>query len=98
VAERAEKNAGLVRLKERGRATDANRGGGDHGLTIPESETEAAIGSSCNSLPFLRFPQVFSRFRQSPDGDQEELSAKPSRKSTGAELDKSDQERSHAGI
>ena len=36
VSERAQKNAGLVWSEDRGRATDANRGGGDHGLAIPE--------------------------------------------------------------
>ena len=36
VSERAQKNAGLVRAEDRGRAMDANRGGGDHGLAIPE--------------------------------------------------------------
>lgn len=36
VAERAQKNAGLVWSEDRGRATDANRGGGDHGLAIPQ--------------------------------------------------------------
>jgi hypothetical protein len=35
VAERAQKNAGLVRSEDRGRALDANRGG-VHGLVIPE--------------------------------------------------------------
>jgi hypothetical protein len=36
VSERAQKNAGLVRPEDRGRALDANRGGGNHGLAIPK--------------------------------------------------------------
>lgn len=32
VPERTEKNSGLVRTEDRGRALDAYRGGGDHGL------------------------------------------------------------------
>ena len=42
VAERAQKNAGLVRSEDRGRALDANRGDGDHGLVIP-ARPETAI-------------------------------------------------------
>jgi hypothetical protein len=38
VSERAQKNAGLVRPEDRGRALDANRGGRDHGLAIPEKQ------------------------------------------------------------
>jgi hypothetical protein len=36
VSKRAQKNAGLVWSEDRRRATDANRGGGDHGFAIPE--------------------------------------------------------------
>jgi hypothetical protein len=36
VSERTEKNSGLVRAEDRGRALDTYRGGGDHGLFAPE--------------------------------------------------------------
>jgi hypothetical protein len=51
VPERAEKNAGLIRSEDRGRAADANRGGGDHGLGYSrETRPETTIGSIGNSV------------------------------------------------
>jgi hypothetical protein len=52
VPERTEKNSGLVRAEDRGRALDAYRRGGDHGLVNLEKRArKPAIVFGANSLP-----------------------------------------------
>ena len=52
VPERTEKNSGLVRAENRGRALDAYRGGGDHGLVNLEKRArKPAIIFNANLLP-----------------------------------------------
>src|SRR5205807_6657804 len=52
VSERTEKNSGLVRAKDRGRALDAYRGSGDHGLVNLEKRArKPAIIFNANLLP-----------------------------------------------
>ncbi len=52
VSERTEKNSGLVRAEDRGRALDAYRGGGDHGLVNLEKRArKPAIIFNANLLP-----------------------------------------------
>ncbi len=54
MSERTEKNAGLVRAEDRGRALDANRGGGDHGLVNQEKRArKPAIIFNAALFPIL---------------------------------------------
>ena len=83
VPERTEKNSGLVRTEDRGRALDAYRGGGDHGLvnlekTSPEARNYFQRESFFRVLPgTLRSRSVASNRLEESNGENEYRLARP---------------------